>query len=138
LELGDDERDEWHRSGYSFVVLAAIQWKRWMDAYDTAKSLIPPQQYLEIKYEDFAANPAATFGEVIEFCRLRPSMQFERRLQQFRVRSENDKWRQQLTAEQQELLNVSLRSHLQRYGYVSPLESSAAGGRHAMPAPANP
>ena len=138
LELSEEEREEWRRSEHSFVVLAAIQWKRWMEAYETARSLIPPQQYLEIRYEDFAAHPMATFGEVLSFCGLRPSTEFERRLQQFKVRSENNKWRQQLTAEQQELLNVSLRNHLQRYGYVSPLECSAAGGRHAMSASANP
>lgn len=137
LELGDEERDEWRHSGYSFVVLAAIQWKRWMNAYEAARSQIPPRQYLEIKYEDFAANPSATFGEVLEFCHLRPSMQFERRLQQFNVRSENEKWRQQLTAEQQQQLNDSLQITLTRYEYVKPLDCATVEGRRAMRSPAN-
>jgi len=136
LELSEEEREEWRRSEHSFIVLAAIQWKRWMEAYETAKNLIPPQQYLEIKYEDLAAHPMATFGEVLSFCGLRPSTEFERRLQRFKVRSENNKWRQQLTEEQQERLNASLRSFLERYGYANAFESDAAVGRYAIPAPA--
>ena len=132
--LGESERDEWLRSERSFVVLAAIQWKRWMDAYESARRLIPAEQYLEIKYEDFAAAPPATFAEVLEFCGLRPSTQFERRVRQFEVRSENEKWRRQLTDQQQRQLHDSLRGHLVRYGYQRPSRGDAAGEQRAATA----
>ena len=136
--LSEAERDEWQRSGQSFVVLAAIQWKRWMDAYETAKRHIPAEQYLEIKYEDLAADPLATFGEVLEFCGLRPSLKFDGLVRQFQVRSENEKWRQQLTEQQQRQLHDSLRSHLVRYGYERASRYDAAEEQRSLSAPANP
>jgi hypothetical protein len=127
--LSETERDEWELSGRSFVVLAAIQWKRWMDAYDAAKQELPAGCYLETTYESFTADPGGAFLDILKFCGMEQSAEFERRVRQFRVRSENDKWRQQLTAKQQQELTTSLQAHLERYGYELPSIRSALHGR---------
>lgn len=124
-ELTEVERDEWERSDRSFVVMAAIQWKRWMDAYEVAKRLLPQAQYLEVKYEDFAADPHGTFNDVLAFCGLDATPKFADCIRQFAVRSENDKWKTQLSAQQQRLLTESLRDHLVRYGYEESTRSPA-------------
>ncbi|HVX15429.1 MAG TPA: sulfotransferase [Pirellulales bacterium] len=126
-ELTVGEQAEWDRSEHSFVVLAAIQWKRWMDAFEAAKQEVPPAQYLEIRYEDFTADPAGTFNQVLAFCGLSSPAEFFARVRQFRVKSENNKWREQLTAAQQQQLEESLHEHLLRYGYDTVPEP--AGGR---------
>lgn len=123
--LSDEEQEEWRNSGRSFVVLAAIQWKRWMDAYETAARHIPAEQYLEIKYEDFTADPQGTLDDILAFCDVSQSPQFSRRLRRFDVRTENAKWRRQLTVEQQRQLTESLRSRLVRYGCEDIVPSSA-------------
>lgn len=127
--LSDEEQEEWRRSGRSFVVLAAIQWKRWMDAFEAAKSHIAPQRYLEIKYEDFTADPLGTFDDILTFCDLPQSAQFNRRLRRFDVRTDNAKWRRQLTLEQQQQLSESLRDRLERYGCEDIVPSAAKADR---------
>jgi hypothetical protein len=131
--LSDDEQEEWRRSGRSFVVLAAIQWKRWMGAFEEAKRHIGPEQYLEIKYEDFTADPLGTFDDILTFCRLSPSAEFRRSIRKFDVRSQNAKWRRQLTDAQQRQLNDSLRSRLEQYGYELSASSVATADRHDFP-----
>jgi len=134
--LSGEEREEWLSSNQSFAVLAAIQWKRWMDAFEAAKRHISPEQYFEIKYEDFTADPVATFDEVLEFCGLKSSPRFDRRIRRFNVRSRNDKWRSHLTAEQQRHLNDSLQRHLERYAYESRIQYNAPTDRNAIAGPA--
>lgn len=133
-QLTPAEEEEWLRSGKSFVVLAAIQWKRHMDAFETAKTRIPTSQYMELKYESLAANPAAEMVKVLEFCELEPDASFNAKVVSLGIENRNDKWREQLTPRQQFLLAAALGGHLARYGYdaagphpapfVAPLETS--------------
>lgn len=135
LELSEAERDEWDNSGRSFPVLAAIQWKRWTDAYETAKLQVPAEQFFEIKYEEFIDDPLATFGDVLEFCGLQSSPEFNRYIRQCNVRSEDDKWRRQLTSNQQRQLNESLKRHLARFGYEEPFVHNADAYRGIVSPP---
>ncbi|MGH7135109.1 MAG: sulfotransferase family protein [Pirellulales bacterium] len=125
-ELTGAEHEEWRSSEYSFVVLAALQWKRWMDAYETAKRQLPAEQYLEIKYEDFTDDPVSSLTEVIGFCNLGRRAEFLPQVRRFRVKSENSKWREQLTTDQRRLLEDSLHKHLVHYGYEPAPELTSA------------
>jgi omega-hydroxy-beta-dihydromenaquinone-9 sulfotransferase len=118
VELPPEYQQEWEQSGRSFVVLAAIHWKILMDAFEAARGLVPPSNYLEIKYEDFAADPKAKFGEILAFCGLDFDPRFVAAIDRFQVASANYKWKEQLTVEQQKMLTNSLRGHLERYGYT--------------------
>ncbi len=111
------EEAEWQRSGKSFVVLAAIQWKRHVDAFELAKQRHPPFQCLELRYEDFVTRPLVELQRITEFCQLEPSSDFNAHAASAAIDSRNHKWREQLTQEQQRLLENSLREHLLRYGY---------------------
>jgi hypothetical protein len=69
---------EWQASGRSFVVLAGLLWKMLIDAFDSARAVIPAARWLEVRYEDVAANPRRTFARMLEFCELPWDAEFER------------------------------------------------------------
>ncbi|MCP4360962.1 MAG: sulfotransferase [Chloroflexi bacterium] len=90
-----------------------------MDATETARQQIPQDQFLQIRYEDLCAQPAATFQTVFDFCDLSSRPQFEAILPHFPLHSSNQKWQQELTLSQQQMLNELLYTHLNQYGYGS-------------------
>jgi hypothetical protein len=120
--LSAEQEAEWEASGRSFVVLAALQWKICMDAYEKVRERLPSNQYYEIKYEDFASDPVGRFGDILEFCQLDYPEQFRRDLGRFKVESANYKWKEYLTEHQQALLENTLRDSLARWGYPTATE----------------
>lgn len=112
------QREEWEGHHQSFVVLAAIQWKLLMDAYEKTKVDLDPSNYLEVKYEDLCENPLMIMKEVTEFCHLEWNGDFQNSVRGIKLKNTNDKWTEELTSYQQQILGGSLESHLQRYGYV--------------------
>lgn len=116
-ELTQEQRALWEKSDRSFVTLAGIEWKILMDAFEKAKTQVRSSQYLEIQYEDFAADPKGVFGRILSFCHLDYPSQFEKAIDSFRVESANFKWKEQLTPHQQTLLHECLHDYLVRYGY---------------------
>ena len=97
-----------------------------MDSFEDAKKELRPSQYLEIKYEDFAVDPKAVFGTIVNFCHLGFPPEFENAIASFEVESANFKWKEQLTGRQREMLEECLHEHLVRYGYESAVASSPA------------
>ncbi|HVX12461.1 MAG TPA: sulfotransferase [Pirellulales bacterium] len=125
-DLTAAEEEEWLRSGKSFAVLAAIQWKRHMDAFAAASNRILPSRYMELQYEGFVADPSAVLSRVLQFCQLEPNAKFQARVASLPIESKNYKWREELTQQQQLLVENSLRDHLLRYGYD--VSTATAGG----------
>jgi len=108
---------EWDESNQAFIVLAAIQWKILMDAYENAKKVCPPDNIIELKYEEIVENPIDSFTNVLDICDLDQSKKFIDYIKSFKLKSTNDKWKKNLTIEQQQLLQKSLADHLEKYGY---------------------
>ena len=117
-ELSQQHQEEWERHSRSFVALAGIQWKVLMDAAERAKQSVPANQLLELRYEDVCGDPIGAYRKALEFSELPWTPGFERHLRKQSFRSENDKWRRDLTASQQKILETVLSSHLSRYGYA--------------------
>jgi len=117
-ELSSQYQEEWERHSRSFVALAGIQWKILMDASESAKQSVPAGQLLELRYEDVCGDPIASYRQALDFCGLPWTAGFERHLGKQSFRSENDKWRRDLTTGQQKILEDVLRTHLSRYGYA--------------------
>lgn len=110
--------EEWDDHDQSFVALAGIQWKIYMDAVAQAKSQLADGTLQEIRFEDYCKSPADTFETVSEFLELEPSTAFQQRLQRFPVHDVASKWQRDLSAGQQETLEKVLASHLAPNGYV--------------------
>ena len=108
---------EWDRHDRSFVALAAIQWKILMAAAEAARALVPAAQYLEVKYEELCSDAVGTFRRVTTFCELPWSDRLEAHIRARTWLSENDKWRKDLTADQQRILQDVTHDCLLQYGY---------------------
>ena len=117
-ELSPAQKEEWDRHGQSFVVLAAIQWKILMDAMESAKTLVSRDKFLELRYEDLCSDPFNIFKMVTEFCELKWMADFERELGKNKLKNTNDKFKQDLTTQQQRDLEEVLGDYLRRYDYL--------------------
>jgi hypothetical protein len=115
--LSDEHQAEWEHHDQSFVALAGIQWKILMRSMEVAQSILPAERFMEVRYEDVCAEPVQFFKRAVEFSGLDWSPRFERHIRGQHLRSENDKWRKDLTPGQQQILESVLREPLQRYGY---------------------
>jgi hypothetical protein len=116
-DLTPQQQRLWEESGKSFVTLAGIQWNILMDSFERAKASIPASRYLEVKYEDFAADPQRVFGDVLSFCQLEYPPEFRSAIDSFEIESANFKWRDSLTEQQRQQLEEVLADHLTRWGY---------------------
>lgn len=116
--LPADYEQEWEASGRSFVLLAGLEWKLLMDAFEQAKAKIEPDRWLELRYEDVIADPRRHFELMLEFCGLSWNPAFEEGFRRYTFRSGRaDAFRRDLGPDDVALLSSSLRDHLSRYGY---------------------
>jgi len=125
-ELSAAQREEWERSGRSFVVLAAIQWRMLVDAVERASAPLGEGRFMEIRYEDLCEDTAGVMKKVAGFCGLGWEGSFERAVSRYRLRNTNGGYRENLTLRQQAELETALGGYLERYGYPT-------GGRARAP-----
>lgn len=109
--------EEWDRHDRSFVALAAIQWKLYLDAYEAAAATLEPARLFQVRYEDLCARPEETFDSALSFAELPPEARFKRGLRRFPLQSADEKWRRDLSARQQAILDDCLAPALTRWGY---------------------
>lgn len=107
----------WESTGSSFHALAGLQWRRIVEVTAEAARALPPDRFLEVRYEDLCDRPRDTVDEILAFAGIGPSSRFHRRLETFPLESANDKWRRRLTADQQAALETVLVEPLAAYGY---------------------
>jgi hypothetical protein len=110
--------EEWHASGDSFVVLAGLAWKLLLDAFDRARELVPADRWLEVRYEDVAADPVTHIAVVREFLGLAPDDTFDRTVAEFPFSTgRTDAYRRDLPEADVDLLTQSLAPRLRDLGY---------------------
>jgi len=113
-------REEWEDSGRSFPVLAGIQWKMLLDAYDEARADLPADRWLEVRYEDVVAAPREQIGAILTFLGLGWDPAFERAFAGHRFSAgRTEAYRDDLGIHEVAMLDRVLRPHLIRYGYVT-------------------
>jgi omega-hydroxy-beta-dihydromenaquinone-9 sulfotransferase len=108
---------EWERYQHSFVALAGIEWKAHLDQMVQVRRNYPQIHILEVKYEDFCAEPIIELRKIAQHCELDWDAKFEAKLKQQYVKSENSKWKYELTPEQQTILQEVLAERLVEQGY---------------------
>ena len=109
---------EWEESGRSFALLAGLEWKLLMDAFDDAKASVAENLWLDVKYEDVVRAPEEGFRRILDFLGLEWSDAFAAGLAKhtFDV-SALTRWRADLDFRSIDLLDASLADHLARLGY---------------------
>ena len=116
-QLSPEDQATWESYDRSFVALAGIEWRIQMRAIEAARRVLDPKRFLEIRYEEFCKQPLETFRRVVEFAELADSAEFERHVKAASIKDMGNRWRDELTPEQQAVLQDLLREDLQRYGY---------------------
>jgi omega-hydroxy-beta-dihydromenaquinone-9 sulfotransferase len=115
--LSPEDQAAWEASNRSFAVLAGLQWRIHTRALETARQALDPSRFLEVRYESFCKDPVEICHRVSEFAELPASAGFERHLRAARIKDMTDRWRADLTLEQQGMLTDLLRQELLLYGY---------------------
>lgn len=117
--LPEPYRARWEDLGRSFEALAAIEWCLVLDAVERWRRELDPDGIIDIRFEDFAADPGAVLTDLCGRLGLEPTGEIEAVTRRRTVRNTNDKWRRQLTPVQRERLTSVCDAHLRRYGYSS-------------------
>jgi omega-hydroxy-beta-dihydromenaquinone-9 sulfotransferase len=115
--MSSEDQKTWEDSDRSFVTLAGLEWRIQMRAAEAARQALHPDAFCEVKYEAFCEQPMETYRRVLEFAELPESEDLERQVKAASIESTSNRWRDDLTAGQQAVLNDLLREDLARYGY---------------------
>jgi hypothetical protein len=111
---------EWEASGRSFAVLSAIAWKLTLDAHATAREALPAAHWLDVRFEDVLADPAARFKEMLDFMGLDDSELLRRALSRTAFRQDRvDAYRRELDPGTLAAIDTCLAEHQRRWGYTT-------------------
>ncbi len=103
-ELTPAQYESWLKFDRSFVALACIEMQILSEAMKQAKQSVKKSNFREIDYDDLCADPMRIYQEVVDFCELDWGSDFARVVQKQQLRNTNYKWREDLTSEQQRIL----------------------------------
>jgi omega-hydroxy-beta-dihydromenaquinone-9 sulfotransferase len=118
---------EWVASDRSFPVLAALEWKILIDAFEAAKAALPSERWHEVRYEDVLEDPRGRFQEILGFLGLSWTDGFERSFARYAFgRDRAAAYRQELGPRDLRALDRSLGEHLERLGYPVSAEPDQA------------
>jgi Sulfotransferase family len=124
--LSDEERREWEATGCSWTHLAALEWKRLMDAFEVAREEIGLERWLDVRYEDLVARPVDQTTAVLRFAGLDRWNGLESHLEWLRVSGgRTDAYREELRPEDVAMLDAVLAPTLERWGYTTPAAASS-------------
>lgn len=123
----------WEESGRSFAVLAGLEWRILIEAFEAARAQVPEGQWLDVRYEDFVAEPRETMGHVLEFLGLGWTPAFESGFRMYRFDpSRQEAYRTDLGIHDVALLDAALCPLLRRYAYVEPQRRKTEGSNPAV------
>lgn len=124
--LPEDYKREWEASGNSFIVLAGVEWKMMMDAFDSTKDTIPADSWMEVRYEDVVEQPRASIEKVLNFTGLEWSRKFESNFQRHAFGANKAGYLKDLSPSHVRELEKVLARHLRERGYAVPGGGSLA------------
>jgi hypothetical protein len=126
--LSEADRREWVEAGRSFAVLAGLEYRILMDAFEAVRREAPGEAWREVRYEDFVAEPRATTRELLGFMGLEWSPDFERGFRRYRFdMGRTDAFRNDLPIGDVAALERVLAPTLARYGYIQRQDRTAEG-----------
>ena len=134
--LSPEDEATWESHDRSFAALAGLEWRIQIRAMEAAQRAIDSKRFFEIKYETFCDHPLETYRRVLDFAELPQSDEFDRQVRKASIKSTSNRWRDDLTVEQQDILNDVLRDDLLRYGYSVPPHSDHRYQTHTVGEPA--
>jgi len=117
--LGPDDVQLWERSARDSAVLAAVQWKRVIELARIEAKAVGSDRYVEIRYEDFTADPHLTMAAVMRACDLSDATAVHEYLEMGpRLENMNAKFRDEFTPEAVRLVSSTMQPVLDQLGYA--------------------
>jgi hypothetical protein len=115
-------REQWVEQWYGFehqrITFFGFQWRMFLENLREELDQLEDARYASITYEDFTADAWTTLQEVFDFIGVGRSPSSVRRLlEQTPVRSTNYKWREQLSSDQIDELEIAIGPELEKLGY---------------------
>jgi Sulfotransferase family len=116
--LPEDLREEWEASGRSFPVLAALEWKLLMEAFDEASQAIPADRWFQLRYEDLVEDPRGSTQGLLAFMGLSWTDSFEHAFRRYGFRADRrDAFRRDLRPDDVRAIESTISVELRRLGY---------------------
>lgn len=116
--LPEDDRETWESSGRSFPLLAALEWKLLIEAFEAAADALAPGRWSSVRYEDFVREPRETTAQMLSFLGLEWTPAFERGFGRHRFEGGRmDAFRRDLAAADVAAMESVLGTTLERFGY---------------------
>ena len=111
--------NEWISSDKNSDVLTAIQWRYIIESIRKDFTDLPDLSYMEVRYEDFVAEPDDTLESIYHFSNLAvpDSLLHNKDQKHGSYRNMNEKWRE-LDKQRLERITIVMQPMLQDLGYV--------------------
>ena len=108
----------WEESDRSFPVLAALGWRLLMASYDDARSQVPEDSWLRVRYEDVLDDPGAAFGSMLDRMGLERTPRFASGLDRYEFSTGRaDAFRRDLSVADLAAMEAVLEKPLELLGY---------------------
>jgi hypothetical protein len=114
---GDTPR-RWRDEGGDPWELCARHWVRELAAIEDGLGAVPPDQRLEVRYEELVDRPGATVERVAAFAGLADDAGWSQELGRVRYPNRNEAWRQRLPADVRARIEGLQLGELRRLGHV--------------------
>jgi hypothetical protein len=125
--LTGDDLEIWDQLGRSPVGLAALEWRAVIRTARREASQLAPDQYREVRYEDFVSDPHAVLDRLLSFCDLRRCAAPHEFLDmRFELRNMNRRWRDQFTATEMRVFDEVVADLLVELGYKQERDRSSS------------
>lgn len=116
--VDEEDLDPWRDSDDLPLALTALQWAAIVSAARDEARELAPGHYVELRYEDFVADPHRLLDEVTAACDLPPARQPHEFLDtRVDLRDMNQGWRRALDGPQRALLEELIGDRLSDLGY---------------------
>jgi hypothetical protein len=108
----------WEESDRSFPVLAALGWRMLMASYDEARTQVPAENWLRVRYEDVIDSPDAMFGGMLDRMGLDWTPSFDKSFHRYRFsKGRADAFRKDLSVADLAAMEAVLDKPLELLGY---------------------
>jgi hypothetical protein len=116
--LSEADEKLWDASGRSFPVLAALEWRLLLDAFDDAKAAVPADRWLDVRYEDVVRAPKQTLDTLLDHIGIAPNDAFAGAVAGYRFDAGRaEAFREDLAPEDVRAIEDVIGGHLERFGY---------------------
>lgn len=114
-------RERWESLDRSPLALAVLQWRAVVEAVEREKASLPPHQFVELRYEDFLAQPRERLTAMCRSVGLDPAEQIFAFLEQrFELRNRNEAFGRNFRPDELTLIEELTDELLRKFGYPLP------------------